>query len=175
MPHGSEQLLLELFAIFISAKVVGEIFERLGLPSVLGEILAGVALGPYALGWIQPSDTIYSVAELGAIFVVFSAGLETSPLVLIRVGGKAGQVAVAGIVLPFILGFAYMKLRGDASGEAVFVGAAMVATSVGITAPVLGNMHVLSTRSAKIILTRVGTTSFTIGVSLRDQMSCAFI
>jgi Kef-type K+ transport system membrane component KefB len=152
MPHGTEQLLLELVAIFIAAKVVGEIFERFGLPSVLGEILAGVVLGPYALAWIQPSDTIYSVAELGAIFVLFSAGLGTSPLDLIRVGGKAVQVAVAGIVLPFILGFAYMKLRGDASGEAVFVGAAMVATSVGITARVLGDMHVLSTRSAKIIL-----------------------
>jgi Kef-type K+ transport system membrane component KefB len=152
MPHGSEQLLLELFAIFVSAKVVGEIFERFGLPSVLGEILAGVALGPYALSWIQPSDTTYSVAELGAIFVLFSAGLETSPLGLIRVGGKAVQVAVAGIVLPFILGFAYMRMRGDASSESIFVGAAMVATSVGITARVLGDMHVLSTRSARIIM-----------------------
>jgi len=152
MPHGPDQLLLELFAIFVSAKVVGEIFERFRLPSVLGEILAGVALGPYALGWIQPSDTIYSVAELGAIFVLFSAGLETSPRDLIRVGNKAVQVAAAGVVVPFILGFGYMKLRGDASSEAVFVGAAMVATSVGITARVLADLHVLSTRTAKIIL-----------------------
>ena len=58
MPQGSEQLLLELFAIFVSAKVVGEIFERLNLPAVLGEILAGIGLGPYALGWIIPTDTI---------------------------------------------------------------------------------------------------------------------
>ncbi len=152
MPHGPEQLLFELFAIFVSAKVVGELFGRLRLPSVLGEILAGIALGPYALGWIQPSDTIYSVAELGAVFVLFSAGLETSPRDLIRVGNKAVQVAVAGIVLPFILGFAYMKLRGDASSEAIFVGAAMVATSVGITARVLGDLKVLATRTAKIIL-----------------------
>lgn len=152
MPHGPEQLLLELFAIFVSAKVVGEIFERFRLPSVLGEILAGIALGPYALGWIQPGDTIYSVAELGAIFVLFSAGLETSPRELIRVGGKAVQVAAAGVVVPFILGFAYMKLRGDASSEAIFVGAAMVATSVGITARVLGDLRVLATRTARIIL-----------------------
>ena len=152
MPHGPEQLLFELFAIFVSAKVVGELFGRLRLPSVLGEILAGIALGPYALGWIQPSDTIYSVAELGAVFVLFSAGLETSPRDLIRVGNKAVRVAVAGIFLPFILGFAYMKLRGDASSEAIFVGAAMVATSVGITARVLGDLKVLATRTAKIIL-----------------------
>lgn len=152
MTGGPEQLLLELFAIFVSAKVVGEIFERFSLPSVLGEILAGVALGPYALAWVRPSDTIYSVAEVGAIFVLFSAGLETSPRDLIRVGRQALLVAIAGVIVPFILGFAYMKLRGDASTEAVFVGAAMVATSVGITARVLGDLHVLSTHTAKIIL-----------------------
>jgi len=152
MPHGHEQLLLELFAVFVSAKVVGELFERFRLSSVVGEILAGVVFGPYALGWIQPGDTVYSIAEIGAIFVLFSAGLETSARDLIRVGGKAMQVAAAGVIIPFLLGFAYMKLRGDASSEAIFVGAAMVATSVGITARVLGNLGVLSTQTAKIIL-----------------------
>jgi Kef-type K+ transport system membrane component KefB len=152
MPHGTDQFLLELFAIFVAAKVVGEIFERLRLPAVLGEILAGVTLGPYALGWIHSSDTLHSIAEIGAIFVLFYAGLETSPQDLIRVGRKALLVAVAGIVVPFALGFAYMKWRGDASTEAIFVGAAMVATSVGITARVLGDLKVLSTRTARIIL-----------------------
>jgi len=152
MDHGPQQLLLELFAIFVAAKVIGEIFERLKLPSVLGEILAGVSLGPFALGWIHPSDVIHSLAEIGAIFVLFHAGLETSPQDLIRVGRKALVVAVAGIVVPFILGFAYMKWRGDAATEAIFVGAAMVATSVGITARVLGDLGVLSARTARIIL-----------------------
>ncbi|HVO82416.1 MAG TPA: cation:proton antiporter [Terriglobales bacterium] len=152
MPHGPGQLLFELFAIFVAAKVVGEMFEHLSLPAVLGEILAGVAFGPYALGWIHPSDTIGLLAEIGAIFVLFNAGLETSPHDLIRVGRKALLVAVAGIVGPFVLGFAYMKWRGDASTEAIFVGAAMVATSVGITARVLGDLNVLSTRAARIIL-----------------------
>jgi len=149
---GPEALLLELFAIFVTAKVVGEVFERLRLPAVLGEILAGILVGPYALGWVIPSDTIYSVAEIGAIFVLFSAGLETSPRDLIRLGRKSLLVATGGIVVPFILGFVYMKLRGDVSTEAVFVGAAMVATSVGITARVLGDLHVLSAQNAKIIL-----------------------
>ncbi len=152
MPHGPDQLLFELFAIFLAAKVVGEIFERMKLPAVLGEILAGVALGPYALGWIHPSDTIHSIAEIGAIFVLFHAGLETSPSDLIRVGRKALLVAVAGIVVPFVLGFAYMKWHGEPSTEAIFVGAAMVATSVGITARVLGDLGVLSSTTAKIIL-----------------------
>lgn len=144
--------MVELFAIFVTAKVIGEMFERFRLPGVLGEIAAGIAVGPYALGWIQPSDTIHSVAEIGAIFVLFSAGLETSPSDLVRVGRKAFYVATAGIVVPFILGFAYMKLRGDASTEAIFVAAAMVATSVAITARVLADLHVLSKYTAKIIL-----------------------
>jgi Kef-type K+ transport system membrane component KefB len=152
MPSHPDQLLLQLLAIFVSAKVVGELFERIKLPSVLGEILAGAALGPFALGWIRPIDTIYSIAEIGAIFVLFSAGLETSPQDLIRVGQKALLVAVAGVVVPFILGFGYMKWLGDATSEAIFVGAVMVATSVGITARVLGDLRVLATRTAKIIL-----------------------
>jgi Kef-type K+ transport system membrane component KefB len=149
---GAELLLLELFAIFVSAKAVGELFERFTLPSVLGEILAGALLGPYALGWIHTTDTIKSVAELGAIFVLFSAGLETSPGELIRIGAKSLRVAVAGVVVPFILGFAYMKLKGSVTSESVFVGAAMVATSVGITARVFADLHLLSTETAKIIL-----------------------
>ncbi len=152
MPHPPDQLLFQLLAIFVSAKVVGELFERVRLPSVLGEIVAGAAIGPFALGWIHPSDTMNSVAEIGAIFVLFSAGLETSSQDLIRVGRKALLVALAGIVVPFVLGFAYMKWRGDASSEAIFVGAAMVATSVGITARVLGDLRVLATRTARIIM-----------------------
>jgi len=104
------------------------------------------------LGWIPTTDTIHSVADLGAIFVLFSAGLETSPGELIRIGRKSMSVAAAGVVVPFVLGFAYMKVSGVASSEAVFVGAAMVATSVGITARIFADMHLLSTETAKIIL-----------------------
>jgi len=105
IPTGPEQLLLALFVIFVSAKAIGELFERMNLPSVLGEIMAGALLGPYALGWIPISDTIHSVADLGVIFVLFSAGLETRPSDLIRIGGKSIRVAVAGVVVPFVLGF----------------------------------------------------------------------
>ncbi len=152
MAQTPEALLLQLFAIFVAAKVLGELFERIHIPGVLGEITAGVLLGPFALGLVHPNDTLHSIGEMGAIFVLFSAGLETSAHDLIRVGRKALVVAFLGIVVPFVLGFFYMKLRGDASGEAVFVGAAMVATSVGITARVLGDLGVLATHTAKIIL-----------------------
>lgn len=150
--HEYDLLLFELFAIFVAAKLIGEIFERMQLPAVLGEILAGVLIGPYALGWIHPSDTLKAIAEIGAIFVLFYAGLEISSKDLINVGRTAVLVAVAGIIVPFVLGFGYMHWRGDALTESVFVGVAMVATSVGITARVLGDLGVLSTQVAKIIL-----------------------
>jgi len=150
--HDQTALLFELFVIFLAAKLLGEIFERLLLPAVLGEILAGALLGPFALGFVHPNDTLPSITEIGAIFVLFHAGLEVSPQGLIRVGRKALLVAVLGIIVPFVLGFGYMHWRGDVVTESIFVGAAMVATSVGITARVLGDLGVLASRTAKIIL-----------------------
>lgn len=150
--HDQNTLLFELFAIFIAAKIMGEVFERLRLPAVLGEILAGATLGPYAFGFIHPTDTLKSIAEIGAIFVLFDAGLEVRPQDLIQVGRKALLVASVGVIIPFALGFTFMYWRGDAATESIFVGATLVATSVGITARVLGDMGVLSSRTAKIIL-----------------------
>ena len=152
MPQSADTLLLELFAIFVWAKIFGELFEHISLPAVLGEILAGVILGPYAAGLIKPTENVYAFAEIGAIFVLFTAGLETRPQDLIRVGRESLRVALAGVIVPFVLGFLYMRLRGDPAHEAIFVAAAMVATSVGITARVLGDLRVLSSRFARIIL-----------------------
>jgi len=153
MPHIPDPLLLQLFAIFVWAKVFAEGFERVGLPAVLGEILAGVVLGPYVTHLIEPSPTVLSIAEIGAIFLLFTVGLETSPKELIRVGRVSLLVALAGIVAPFVFGFAYIRyVHGHPAHEATFVGAAMVATSVGVTARVMGDLRVLGSRVAKIIL-----------------------
>lgn len=152
MPVSPEKFLFQLFSIFVAAKIVGELFERLNLPAVLGEILAGVVLGPFALGIIHPTETIDSIAQIGAIFVLFHAGLRTTPEDLIGVGRKALLVAMVGILVPFVLGFLYMRALGDGETEATFVGAAMVATSVGTTARVLGDLGVLRNRAARIIL-----------------------
>src|SRR6266849_4563889 len=146
------QLLIDLFVIFAVTKCFGEIFERFSLPAVLGEILAGITLGPHALGLIHPSDTIYSLAQVSAIFLLFMVGLETSPREIIPVGGKAIQVALSGMLLTFVLGFGYLSLRHQPAHEAIFLGTAMVATSVGITARVLSDMGLLQTPAAKIIL-----------------------
>ncbi len=152
MSNGTDTLLLQLFTIFVWAKVFGEVFERLMMPAVLGEILAGIVLGPYAARIIDPSPSIISLAEIGAIFLLFTVGLETSPSDLIRLGRTSMNVALAGILLPFATGFAFMKITGETTHESAFVAAAMVATSVGITARVLQDLGVLRSRAAQIIL-----------------------
>lgn len=152
MPDSPDILLLQLFFIFVWAKIFGEVFERLSLPAVVGEILAGVVLGPYATGFVAPNETIFSFAEIGAIFLLFSVGLETRPKDLLQVGRVSLRVALAGVALPFALGFGYMALRHHPTHESVFVAAAMVATSVGVTARVLDDLGLLQTRSARIIL-----------------------
>jgi Kef-type K+ transport system membrane component KefB len=150
--HSADPFLFQLFFIFVWAKLFGEIFERLFLPAVLGEILAGVLVGPYGAALVVPTDAIYAVAEIGAIFLLFTVGLETQPKDLLSVGRTSLYVALAGITVPFVLGFGYMLLRHHTPHEATFVAAAMVATSVGITARVLGDMNVLQTLPARIIL-----------------------
>jgi Kef-type K+ transport system membrane component KefB len=152
MPQSANTFLLELFAIFVWAKAFAELFEQLSLPAVLGEILAGVVLGPHLTGLVVPSDTVESIAEIGAIFLLFTVGLETRPAELIRVGRQSLRVAVAGVIVPFVLGFTYLHLKGEVLHESVFVAASMVATSVGITARVLSDLHALHTREAKVIL-----------------------
>lgn len=89
-------------------------------------------LGPFALNWINPSETIQSIAEIGAVFLLFHAGLETSPGDLIRGGRKALSVAACRHRRSLHPGFAYMKWRGDASTEAIFVGAALKLSSLAV-------------------------------------------
>src|SRR5512142_491260 len=99
MPQGADTFLLELFAIFVWAKAFAELFEQLSIPAVLGEILAGVILGPHATRLVIPGDTVGSIAEIGAIFLLFTVGLETRPQELISVGRRSLRVAVAGVAV----------------------------------------------------------------------------
>jgi Kef-type K+ transport system membrane component KefB len=135
-----------------SAKVMAELFERMGQPSVVGEILAGVLVGPSVLECVAPSDLISILAEVGVIFLLFNVGLETKPSTIFRVGKTATFVAVLGVALPFVAGFAIAELWNASYIESMFVGAALVATSVGITARVLGQMGLLDLETSKIIL-----------------------
>lgn len=131
---------------------MAEIFERIRQPAVVGEILAGVLIGPGVLGWVAPSDIINILAEVGVIFLLFNVGLETRPQDIFRVGKRAAIVAIMGVVLPFAAGYIFAILWGGSFIEAMFIGAALVATSVGITARVLGSMGLLDLQTSRIIL-----------------------
>lgn len=145
-------LFLTLFVLFVAAKLAAEIFERLKQPAVAGEILAGVIIGPSVLHLVEPTEITNTLAEMGVIFLLFLVGLETKPADIFRVGGRALAVAVFGVIVPFVFGYLTLLAWGKENIEAIFTGAAMVATSVGITARVLGQMGLLNLEVSRIIL-----------------------
>jgi len=151
MPPGA-QIPLSMLLVFASAKLLSEIFERLKQPGIVGEILAGIIIGPQVLGWMAPNEFLTILSELGVMFLLFSVGLEVKATELIKVGGTAVTVAVAGVILPFLMGWGIAALWGAPHVESVFIAAAMVATSVGITAEVLASRRLLETEAAKVIL-----------------------
>lgn len=148
-----DQILVLLTIVFVAGRVAAELSERLRIPAVVGEILAGVILGPSLLNIVPAhNETLESMAELGIIFLLFYVGLETDLRELRRVGGTAMAVAIGGVALPFALGLGFMTLIGSSTEVSIFVGTAMVATSVGVTARVLRDRGRLATREARIIL-----------------------
>lgn len=165
-------VLLNLFVIYAAAKAAGVIAAHLGQPGVIGELVAGIVIGPHALGLIgEPSSdltalfggnrdeaahaldlVLESVAELGVVVLLFTVGLETRLTDILRVGGRAALVGVLGIAVPFVLGFAFMEALGHPRLESAFVATALVATSVGITARILQDLGALRDREARVIL-----------------------
>lgn len=154
MNHGIDfaAFLIAFASALLAAKLLGELAERLGQPAVLGELTGGVLLGPSVLGWVPLSAGILLVAEIGVLLLLFDVGLETDLEDLLRVGAPALAVAVAGMAIPFAGGYLFTRVLGYESLTAVFVGAALTATSIGITARVLGELGVLKTREGQIIL-----------------------
>ncbi len=150
--HDLIPLPLAMLIIFGSAKLLAELFERLGQPGIVGEILAGALVGPSVLGWIHPNEMLKALSDLGVMFLLFGVGLEVKASDLLKVGGKATLVATLGVIVPFFAGWGILLLWGAPQIEAVFVGAAMVATSVGITASVLSARGLLHEVASKIIL-----------------------
>ena len=152
MPSAA-QIPLAMLLVFAAAKLLAEIFERLGQPGIVGEILAGVLIGPHVLGWLAPSEFLRTLSDLGVMFLLFSVGLEVKASELVKVGGTALLVAVAGVIVPFFAGWGICALWGEPRLASIFTGAAMVATSVGITAQVLASRGLLDKRASRIILT----------------------
>jgi Kef-type K+ transport system membrane component KefB len=151
MAHGTD-ILLSLFVVFAAAQIGAEIAQRLKLPGVVGEIAAGCVVGPSVLGWVVPNGALDVLAEIGVILLLFSVGLETRIADLKRVGGSALLVGVLGVVIPFALGALWAHGSGFEWNKSLFVAAAFVATSAGITARVLQQLGALGRIESRVIL-----------------------
>lgn len=150
MPH----LLLVLAALLAAAKLLGALAQRVGQPSVLGELLAGVLLGGSVLGLLDPADpVIHALSELGVIVLLFEIGLHTDLRSMAKVAGTATTVGVVGVVLPFALGyFVASNILGFEQIPSLVCGAALTATSIGISARVLSDLGQLNTREGQVVL-----------------------
>ena len=153
-------ILLELALILLCTKVFGIITRKLGLPQVVGYLIAGLLLGPCVLNWVHPSETLRIIAELGVILIMFSAGLETNVKDLKSCGWVALLVASAGVLLPLGCGFliaaafngGFSGLDTDKILKYVFIGVVMTATSVSITVETLRELGKLQTKAGTVIL-----------------------
>ncbi len=145
-------IVLQITLIFAAAKIGGEIAVRLGGVALLGEIVAGAVLGPHGLGVIQDSAIAEGLAEFGVVVLLFSVGLEMDFGQLRVVGPRGVLVGSVGIVLPFVAGAGLSLLSGHTTPTALFIGTALVATSVGITARVLSDVGLLGETESVIIL-----------------------
>jgi Kef-type K+ transport system membrane component KefB len=145
-------LLIGLVIILLAAKLGGELMARLGQTAVLGELLAGVVIGPGVLALVRESDVLHALAELGVLILLFEVGLESDLAKLLKAGPQAVLVALVGVVVPFAAGFGLMHWLGHPGLVAVFVGATLTATSVGVTARVLTDLGQLQDPAAAVVL-----------------------
>jgi Kef-type K+ transport system membrane component KefB len=145
--------LLQLMLILLSARLLAELAAHLKSPSVIGELLAGVVLGPSLLGWLTPDETIRVLAEIGIILMLFEVGLETDVRGLARTGRQSLVVAVLGFILPFLLGFGVARW-GFALGlmPSLFVAGTLTATSIGITVRVLADLKRQGSTEGQVVL-----------------------
>ena len=144
---------LNLMLILIVARLFGELAVRAHAPPVIGELLAGVVIGPSLLGWIEVSTVIKLLAEIGIILLLFEVGLETDLGRLLRSGSRSAAVALAGFLLPFVLGFALARwVFGLELLVALFAGGTLTATSIGITIRALTDLKRQHSMEGEVVL-----------------------
>jgi Kef-type K+ transport system membrane component KefB len=147
------ELLVALIAIFAAAKLFGELAERIGQPAVLGEMVGGIVVGVSGLHLVDAhSPVLHLFAELGVLLLLFLIGLETDLQRLLSVGGATSAVAITGVVRPFAAGYGVGWWFDYPTTISVFLGAALTATSVGITARVLSDLGHLKSDESQVIL-----------------------
>lgn len=134
-------LLVQIAAILLAARICGEVALRLKAPPIIGELCAGIIFGPSLFGWIGPNEVLNFLAEIGIILLLFEVGLETDLERLVKAGPKAVIVAVAGFVMPFVLGASCSYWLFDLSIlVSLFIGGTLTATSIGITIRILSDL-----------------------------------
>ena len=147
------QFFLFLAIILIAARVFSETVARFGIPSVIGELLAGLLIGPSVLGWVSPDTTMKLLAEIGIILLLFEVGMDTDLSRLARSGSKPVVVALLGFTLPFALGYGVSAwMFGLPELTALFIGGTLTATSIGITVRVLDNLGKRQSDEAQIVI-----------------------
>jgi Kef-type K+ transport system membrane component KefB len=146
------EVLFHILVVLVAAKAAAELADRIGVPPVVAEITAGILIGPSVLGLVEGDEVLRVLGELGVILLLLEVGLEMDVAELGTVGGAALRVATLGVIAPFFAGAAVGLGFGMETKEAIFVGAALTATSVGITARVFGDLRMLATVEARTVL-----------------------
>src|SRR5262245_12678185 len=138
------EVLLHVLIVLLAAKAAAEISERVGVPAVVGEIVAGILVGPSMLDLVGQDEVLRVLGELGVILLLLEVGMEMDLRELGAVGRASLSVATVGVVVPFVTGFGVGLGFGMDTNEALFVAAALTATSVGITARGFGDLRALA-------------------------------
>lgn len=147
-----QDFLLSLITIYVSARIMGELAVRIGQPAVLGELLAGVLVGGNLLGWVDATEPLTVLGEIGVMLLLFEIGLESDLSSFLRVGTTAALVATIGVTAPFLLGYLLGLTLHLSHVQAVFIGATLTATSIAISARTLAELGRLHTVEGQIIL-----------------------
>ena len=154
-------VIISLSLLLFASKLFAELFHRIKLPIVLGELLAGIIIGPYALGGLplfngEPlvilDETIKNIGELAAIVILFVAGLEITPREFLRGGASSFTVGALGVIVPFFVGYFLFSLYGLDALETLLIATALTATSIAISIQVLSSLGKMQTKEARLIL-----------------------
>jgi Kef-type K+ transport system membrane component KefB len=154
-------VIISLSLLLFASKIFAELFHRIKLPIVLGELLAGIIIGPYALGGLplfngEPlvilDETIKNIGELAAIVILFVAGLEITPKEFLRGGLSSFTIGALGVIVPFFVGYFVFSLYGLEALETLLIATALTATSIAISIQVLSSLGKMQTKEARLIL-----------------------
>ncbi|WP_346817504.1 cation:proton antiporter [Bacillus paramobilis] len=146
------EFFFQIALILLSTKLAGDLSVRLGQPSVLGKLIVGIVIGPAILGWIENSELLTQLSNVGVILLMFMAGLETDLEELNANRNSSLAVALGGIVLPFVGGYVSGLVMGMEQGNAVFLGLLLCATSVSISVQTLRDLGKMKTRESTTML-----------------------